>query len=150
MPIKNFFRGGDDSGSSESGNSHGGGSGGGGRRESAFGNGKQALNKVARALLLQNNTKKDRVSERPYFNPEEHISQKREWSRRYTQQEGGGGGDATLRAPDRLFEHFAIVVRLAIGRLATMECSCWLAGSSSTCKCNGVPFITVAHEPASQ
>ncbi len=56
---------------------------------------------------------RDRTSDRPYFNPEEHISEKREWSRRYTQSQGGapGVGLAAPKPPDRLYEHFAVVVR---------------------------------------
>jgi hypothetical protein len=54
---------------------------------------------------------RDRASDRPYFNPEEHISEKREWSRRYTQSQGGapGAGLAAPKPPDRLYEHFAVV-----------------------------------------
>ena len=60
------------------------------------------------------------AADRPYFNPEEHISEKREWARRYTQShtEGSGGSvgasgerGALLAKPDRLFEHFCVVVR---------------------------------------
>lgn len=58
----------------------------------------------ARRALLQ----RDRGNAVPYFNPEEHISQKREWSRRYTQQELGAAGAAG--GEDRLYEHFAVVV----------------------------------------
>lgn len=54
-------------------------------------------------MLLQ----RERGSTAPYFNPEEHISQKREWSRRYTQQ---GGGTGAAGGEDRLHEHFAVVV----------------------------------------
>ena len=55
---------------------------------------------------------RERASDRPYFNPEEHISEKREWSRRYTQSQGGaaGMGLAAPKPPDRLYEHFAVVV----------------------------------------
>ena len=48
-----------------------------------------------------------------YFNPEEHIFEKREWSRRYMQG-GAGKRDVGGSAPDRLFEHFAVVVRCVV------------------------------------
>lgn len=70
---------------------------------------------------------RDRGSAAPYFNPEEHISQKREWSRRYTQQEGGAGGGEGRE--DRLYEHFAVVVSwdgiLCVGSELGWDFVCW-------------------------
>jgi hypothetical protein len=59
---------------------------------------------------------RDRSSERDraFFNPEEHISEKRAWSRRYTAA-GGGVPRGLQPQPDRLFEHFAVVVRAGNG-----------------------------------
>lgn len=67
---------------------------------------------------------RERASDRPYFNPEEHISEKREWSRRYTQSQGGapGAGLAAPKPPDRLFEHFAVVVSLGLEALLRAGC----------------------------
>lgn len=78
---------------------------------------------------------RDRASnaDRAFFNPEEYISEKRAWSRRYT---AGGAPHSADARPDRLFEHFAVVVRpgsrqrllavLGMASVAGVACACVL------------------------
>lgn len=80
---------------------------------------------------------RERSVDRPFFNPEEHISEKREWSRRYTQsqsqQPGRAGGGGATAAGDRLFEHFAVVVSSASGNgpaLPAVVAAAAVAGSA--------------------